>query len=322
MFMKQHSLYDNVNGGIGSSAIVASRDIEEGEELFFKYDDYSSEFKSSYQRHHPNDPTTALFEKVDEITERLIESIPLKKIKIKPKTKQYKQRQKPKYTISPIIDATMLIQLYKDTLGDYDPVLADLLPSTHSEAKSLIEAGGKERYLSNKRSSGWLSTNGVCVDGLHSSTESDKGDFATRSVSKGGVVTTSPLYAVRSFDNDNEHCFCVNEWGLLLCPLSVSSYISEGLPASQCDILSRNECPKNIANVHYEWSKFNKLNNIDLISAEHLLENPLLGLTIDVIATRDINEGEEIFINYSSRKENYNHSCIELSDDVIPSKWR
>ena len=274
MFMKQHSLYDNVNGGVDSSAIVASRDIEEGEELFFKYDDYSSDFKSSYQRLHPHDPTTTLFEKVDDITGKLIESIPMHKIQIKSKTKQYKQKQKPKYKTEPVIDATMLIQLFKDTLQDYDRVLADLLPSTHSEAKSLIEAGGKEKYLSNKRSTDWLSTNGVCVDGLHSSAESDTGVFASRSVLKGDILTTSPLYAVLSNnENDKEHCFCVNKGELLLCPLSISSYINEGVLSSQCDIESRNDCPNNIANAHYEWSKLNKLNNnIDGISTADLLK--------------------------------------------------
>ena len=67
MLMKQHSFYGNVKGGIGGSAIVASRNIEEGEEIFIHLEDYPSQFQEVYQKLHPFDPTSVIFDKVDNI---------------------------------------------------------------------------------------------------------------------------------------------------------------------------------------------------------------------------------------------------------------
>jgi hypothetical protein len=60
---------------------------------------------------------------------------------------------------------------------------------------------------------------------------------------------------------------------------------------------------------------------LERLSVSDLLQNPLTGLTIDVIALRDLEEGEEIFIDYSSGVENH-ESRLQLRDDMIPGVWK
>ena len=262
MIIKQHGTYANVNGGVDGAAIVATKDIEAGEELFFKFDDYSHDVKAAYDVLHPHDPTSMLFAKVDDITQKLIDTIPVQKIEVRPTRKQYKQKAKnKKYIMKPSLDATALIKLMKDTLKDYDSNLANLLPSTHSEAKSLINAGGSELFISYRRSSDWLSKHGICVDGVHPmNSDGSKGAIATRSISKGDLVITSPLLAIKN-DSDIQNCFCTNSnEGLKFCPLSFISYLNTGLPQSECNVENRNDCPQNMSNAYYHLSKYNKEN--------------------------------------------------------------
>ncbi len=274
VLMKQHSSYDNVQGGDTGSAIVASKDIQEGHELFFKFEDYSSNFKKTYQSLHLHDPTMAIFEKVDTISSKIIDSIPKKKVQIKSnRKKSYKQKDSPKYAMKPSVDATNLLQTVKDIFQDYDSVMASLLPDTHAEAQSMINAGGRAMYIAKNRTSEWLSKNGVCVDGIHPfSKDNRNGAFSTRKVLKGDVVTTSPLYVTQS-TSLNQKCFCLNSDGLMICPLSFASYVNNGVTSTQCDSANNDECPRNIANTYYQWSKFNSLNrNIENLSIEELLK--------------------------------------------------
>lgn len=274
MLMKQHSSYDNVQGGDSGSAIFASKDIQEGHELFFKFEDYSSHFKKTYQSLHLNDPTMAMFEKVDTISSKIIDSIPQKKVQVKSnRKKSYKQKESPKYAMRPSVDATNLLQTVKDIFQDYDSVMATLLPDSHSEAQSMINAGGRAMYIAKNRTSEWLSKNGICVDGIHPfSKDNRNGAFSTRKVLKGDVVTTSPLYVTQS-TSFNQNCFCLNSDGLMICPLSFASYVNKGVASTQCDSANNNnECPRNVANAYYQWSKFNSLNmNIEHLSIEDLL---------------------------------------------------
>lgn len=281
MFIKQHGLgYDNVKGGIDGSEIVASKDIGPGDELFFKLEDYNSDFKVAYHSLHPNDPTKISFEQVDSISKKIIGAIPIRKIENKPKKKQYKQKTKRTWTSKPSMDATAIFGLFKDTLIEYDTNLANLLPSTHSEAQSMLDAGGRAMYITNKRSPEWLVKNGVCVDGLRP-TNSGSGAVTTRPVLKGDVISTSPLYATLRKD-DHSNCFCSDGLDLMLCQLSFSSHISEGLSSSQCSSDDRNDCPHNVANAHYQFSKFNKLNeNLAIHSRDHLLKVSSMMIILD-----------------------------------------
>jgi hypothetical protein len=306
LLMKQHSAFDNIKGGVGGSPIIASKDIEEGEELFFNFEDYASELKTAYQKIHSLDPSDSLFGKVDEITQHIVDAVPMKKMEIRNnKRKQYKQKDKKKYVTKPAFDMTPMLQILRDTLEEYDSELSDLLPMTHNEATSIVKAGGRANYISNKRSSLWLSRNGVCVDGVrppnNDISDGSHGAFTTRSVLKDDVIITSPIYATMN-QQDDTNCFRFKaEEDLLLCPLSFASHLNEGLSPSQCEADRREDCPRNVANAYYQWSKFNELNkDIQKLSTSDLLQKPLTGLTIDIIAARDLDQGEEVLLDYSA----------------------
>mmetsp|Transcript_7832 Transcript_7832/g.11865 ORF Transcript_7832/g.11865 Transcript_7832/m.11865 type:complete len:505 (+) Transcript_7832:137-1651(+) len=326
MLVKHHPTFSNVIGGTGGSAIVASKNIEEGEELFLNIEEYPTDFQKIYFAANPSYPTTAVFDKVDQLTKKVVDIIPTRTVTLKPKRKQYKQKFKKKTVIRPAMDATVWIQLIKEIHNEYDPVLANLLPDSHGEATSMIQVGGRAKYISNKRSPLWLSKGGLCIDGVKPSSnsvtrEGKLGAVTTRPVKKGDIVITSPVYAT-STDKGNENCFLVNEESLMLCPLSFSSQINEGIPASQCDTATSEKCPHNLANAIYQWSEFNEFNkNIESMSIRDLLEKPLTGLTIDVIALRDLDEDEEVFIDYSSEEEEVD-SRLHLRKDMVPDAWK
>jgi hypothetical protein len=260
MMMKQHASLDNVIGGLDGTNIVATRDIEAGEEIFFKLQDYHNDFQSVYQVLHPNDPTMKTFEKVDVLTQQMLDSIPMRTVEVKPK-KRYKQKKKRKTITKPVLDATMIFELFKDTIEGYDKTLASLLPKTHSEAQSLIDSGGKALYLSNKRSTSWLSKNSVCIDALNSnSNESKDGAFASRKISQGEVIISSPLIVMKK-DDSFKHCLASSSESML-CPLTILSYnINDGVSASQCKSDDTNECPSNVVNARVDASSLNHSNS-------------------------------------------------------------
>ena len=230
-----------------------------------------------YQKLHPIDPTSVIFDKVDNIVNKFVNAVPMKKVQInKPRGRQYKTKTKPKYAKKPLFDATEMMNIITEMVNNYDPELSNLLPETHVEADSMIEVDGRAKYITNKRSSLWLSENGVCVDGILPSNslidDGSQGAFTTRPVVKGDIVITSPLYATVSHQDD-ENCFAVNANGLVLCPLSFSSYINKGPASSQCKEGNSEDCPRNAANAFYQWSEFNELNKgLERLSVSDLLQ--------------------------------------------------
>mmetsp|Transcript_26282 Transcript_26282/g.30020 ORF Transcript_26282/g.30020 Transcript_26282/m.30020 type:complete len:545 (-) Transcript_26282:2028-3662(-) len=317
--MKEHPLYHNVKGGYGGSPIIASKPIEGGSELFFQFEQNNSHLEKVYRELHPDDPTSETFAKVDKIVESFIENVPMQKVKIKSKRKQYKQKAKVQYTEKPAMDVTPFLKLIKDTLLEYDTEISRILPDTHMEAFSMVKAGGSHAYISNKPHTTWLSQNGVCVDGVHPSKSGiyggKDGAFATRKVFKGDVVISSPLLATARDEIKND-CFNVIGTVLMLCPLSFASYINNGL--SQCSSENLKECASNVANSYYQWSLFNELNkNLGHITTMDLLKQKITGMTIDVIANRDIEEGEEVLIDYSYNVDESSDSLRQLKNDMI-----
>lgn len=183
---------------------VASRPIIAGEELFIDmYQNPSSSSSSGantsvnantdnqmypsitkyiidkYQSLNPNvDSMDPYYTKVDDWTQTILEMIPTKKQQVysssnkKKSGRNYKQR-KPKtkssdeYIQVPVMDATPIYEFVKNTIvSEYDPILASLLPNTKQEAYSMIEAGGKRKYLSNVRPIAWIERHGSCVEGI------------------------------------------------------------------------------------------------------------------------------------------------------------
>lgn len=307
--MKQHSSYSNViENKNRKGSIEAKRPIEAGEELFMSFGDFDPKYEEIYyNKFHPDDPTATDYDRVNKIIRDSFDSIPTKTVYVDdaPTRKQYKQKQKRKKSQKkvPTVDLSIVFQLLRNVVKVYDEKLATLIPDTTIEARSILEAGGRGKFISNHRSVDWIRSNGICVDGVvtgPSTISKEKGAFASRDTAVGDIITTAPVLAIKQGgDLENRlHCIGAPVKGISLCPFSLASAIQSGL-SEGCDIKNQ-ECPNNIANAKLQWSSFNLRNkNLDSILKEEFIQRPFPGLTIDVIATRSIQQGEELFIDYS-----------------------
>lgn len=166
-----------------------------------------------------------------------------------------------------------------------------------------------------KRSIEWLQQNGKCLDHIRpdASTipKAGRGTFATRFLSQGAIVTSTPLVHVHRHHNEMYHqqddkvvrvgtqlfenyCYGHANSSLLFFPYSPTiNFINHHSDESKI-------------NAKLQWSEtmmdFTEWANKpvgDILSKDHPV------LMLDFIALRDIEEGEEIFINYG---ENWQQS--------------
>jgi len=296
---------------------VSSRSIAAGEELFLDLSDLEKQKLNalSIDLHNEmrSDPTKEVYDRVDVIVRRLLESIPYSRgasTTVKPKKKNYKQRT-PRILQSssgPTIDASPVLQMMKETLEDYDPEVSVLIPKTTAAARTIKERGGSANFVSNKRTSDWLSKHGVCLDGVYEGTSTsnaaEEGFFASREVSKGDIVMTAPLLALQGSevsDASKRMCFYHEEHdAILLCPLSFAYNFSRA-PELKMGCNSTYEdgsCANNAGNAYYQWSEVNSWNaEQQKLKSDYFIQNPFTRLSIDIIASRTIGKDEEVFID-------------------------
>jgi hypothetical protein len=191
------------------------------------------------------------------------------------------------------------------------------LPSNLTEVDIIMSSGGvaKQHLSTSIRDLAWLEEHGQCLDnirdGISTNPDAGRGAFANRFIPKGGLVGPAPsihvpdlamLKMYRPKDSpDGErvlpdldgprtdqlilnYCFSHQDSTLLLCPYGLlTSLINHS---------------KNKANAKIVWSKE--------MRHKEWLEQPIdkwakelhTGLSIDFVALRDIEEGEEVFIDY------------------------
>lgn len=214
-----------------------------------------------------------------------------------------------------------LYDLIKAVLGTFPSRTRLALPEDRNNITSLLENGGtaKRDYERSRRSVQALKEQGSCIDNLivkpSTIPEAGRGAFTRRSLKKGSVVAPVPLihlpdravldmYAHGVTDpvtgdathasNEPVHaqlllnyCYGHSKSSLLLCPYGVVSSLVNHHPSMD--------------NVEIIWS--NKTT-----TKPEWLTQPLeewaysyqAGLGWDLVATRDIEEGEEILLNYGS----------------------
>ena len=183
--------------------------------------------------------------------------------------------------------------------------VADSFPSNLDQFKRAVASGVSNSWSSEdlQVSVPWLKENGVCLDNVvPGSSELDqagRGGFAKRSIKKGSIVAPSPVIPVSRFDlsNDREdehqllmnYCFGHPFSSVLLCQYgSPSAYINHGSGEK--------------TNVKLQWSTklssdHEKLTNM---TVKEVLTNPDAGLVLEVVAIKDIQAGEEIYLDYGS----------------------
>ena len=205
-----------------------------------------------------------------------------------------------------------------------DSRVLNALPNNASIVEQLLQNGGTSQLHLNRsfRDLEWLEEHGQCMDNIRPGISTNKhaghGAFANRFIPKGGLVAPAPLIHIplssilsmyqpilTTFDPDMSmhpdingpktyqlilnYCFGHDESTLLLCPYGLyTALINHSSERANARIDWSSEMR------HKEWLE----QPIPAWGGEHHT-----GLSFDFVALRDIQEGEEIFIDYGKSWE-------------------
>lgn len=140
-----------------------------------------------------------------------------------------------------------------------------------------------------------------------------KGLFAVRSFQAGEVVSISPVlvlpkHVISDMDTNSvlvNYVFSVHGSDVALLPLGRAAMVNNGGDNSSLSVR------------WYEWETRKVLHGSDMPRAAKELEiddlegSPAASLDISFVATRDINQGEELTLNYGERWESTWNSYVE-----------
>jgi len=208
--------------------------------------------------------------------------------------------------------------------------------SVHDVHKAVEMGTARFSAKESVRSTEWLEENGACIDniisGITAIPQAGKGSFATRQINDGGVITTTPLITlerdqlylwedVKQSDDGSvvkelvghqlllNYCYGHKDSSLLFFPYSPSiNFINHGMN-------------KEDINAKIRWSTYpyHKKEWLDL-SLQDMKDQLHTGLMFDIVATRDIQRGEEILLDYGSDwveswKEHANEWRIQMDEE-------
>ncbi|GAX21693.1 hypothetical protein FisN_29Hh134 [Fistulifera solaris] len=200
-----------------------------------------------------------------------------------------------------------------------EPRMKNALPEDVSDVPKALEEGAAKTLLPGRvKTKEWLEENGMCLDhirpGLSTIAGAGRGAFATRRLAKGSVIAPLPVVQLRRYqmevyelravakadsDDDEEedqvfrigsqlllnYCFGHPQSSLLLYPYSpVVNYLNHNQTLKNAELRWSNH-----ANHRKDW--------LDRSPADLDVEK-YAGLIMEIVATRDIEAGEEVFLDY------------------------
>lgn len=202
----------------------------------------------------------------------------------------------------------------------YETRNTNALPRTYDDLEQALIVGSAKSFEPySVYTIDWLKENGRCMDNIRpgNSTieQAGRGAFASRFIPEGGLVAPGPLlhipnktvlnlYEADPYTGERDihqmygkqlilnYCFGHRKSTLLLCPYtSPSAYINHNSNAPNAKVVWAKEGTPNFQS---EWLK----DDIDFLKTMEVI-----GLSIDFVATRDIQPGEEVFIDYGPEWE-------------------
>jgi hypothetical protein len=216
------------------------------------------------------------------------------------------------------------------------------LPENDEDLKLALGKSIEDIYQKNAtRSLEWLREHGTCVDHtLHKPSTiagSGEGAFAKRRLPKGTVITGSPLLTIEDngyldlgglYDHNDgnyasylkqilyNYCFGHEESSLLFIP-----YAAPGA-------LFINHGSGQKANVGLQWANPGKLRHDPLsfeLSPDQLVSKKSPQIGIEYVALQDIDEGDELFLDYGEQWEEAWDEHVEswrpVKDATIAADW-
>lgn len=203
-------------------------------------------------------------------------------------------------------------------LNTTNPMFEQILPE-HDVLDEMLAAGvGFLHFNRSIQDYSWLEENGRCMDNIVVGTsrihQAGRGAFARRNLTKGSIVAPLPLlqvprehlvmYAEKrntttiTPDRENpvhhqlllNYCFSHPRSDLLLCPHGVATMLLNHSPEPNV-MLAWNDALSS----HPEWRT---------LPPKEWIGNFTAGLVMDLIAIRDISEGEELYLDYGPTWQN------------------
>jgi len=300
----------------GHAYFVAKRNIEPGEEIFV--DMPTGDDSASYYSLFASVPTPASYALADEILTNEFKDLTRKKSKfVDRKSKVFhpgrknKEAQTTGATVQ--VDVQSLIVI-RNVVKRFDPLASSLLPVTSSRLGLSMVLGAGLAALNN-RTIHSIHQKGQCFDGgittataeggMEDTIES-KGPVLTRNVAEGDVIMSLPLYIVTPETSGDfaSSCLKIGNVSLLFCPLSRAHASIKHSPSKNKPAVSEEDECANCPNAQYAWSSWNP--SKDIVSGmgiERASKEYPVGLSLDIIATRDISRGEEILLDSASLEQ-------------------
>lgn len=196
-----------------------------------------------------------------------------------------------------------------------DQRLKELLPQTLSDLL-LAKEKGAAKYQLRDRDLEWVKQHGYCLDNIRQGPSSvhnaARGAFATRSIPKGSLIAPAPLIVVNASAFNLEHRGPDNQTVQLLGNYCFGTHASKDqfllCPLSQIVLMNHRPVKPN-AGIRWGKPSGNRKDaNINLLlksgseiqdlykEAGTKVNAPLM---FDIYAINDINEGDEIFLDYT-----------------------
>ena len=191
----------------------------------------------------------------------------------------------------------------------YDDKTASLLPSNDHELANHQGTALLAHKTLNVRSKDWIIENGICIDTLsiQPSTipHAGHGAFAKKSFNKDELIIPMPLLHIRDVNTMNigttrkqillNYCYGNSNSNLALCPSTHGAFINH---KHYCVGGNEQSCGADAHNAKIIWSNDAATKEWLSYSLDDLATKKGRGLSFDVVATRDIAKGEEVFIDY------------------------
>jgi len=183
----------------------------------------------------------------------------------------------------------------------------------------------------------WLAANGQCLDNIEKKRstiyQAGFGAFTTRDLKKGSIIAPAPLFHINDISYFNKYemewdedwfvsekyagkqlminyCFSHPRSSLVLCMMSQAAMINH--------MSSRNTGNEDGPNAYYTWSTWDDQTQIWIRKPlEDLKKQKNRVLSLDIVALRDIEEGEEIFIDYGDEWDHaWNRHVMDLKNSI------
>ena len=175
------------------------------------------------------------------------------------------------------------------------------------------------------RSQEWLETNGICLDNIRAGQsnvrQAGRGASATRDLQRGEIIAPLPLIhmdreKVRTFGDDDiegpeqlivNYSYSHKESSLILFPYSpVVNFVNNNADKSKVN-----------ARIRWSTSKYHT-KEWENLTVKELLGNKRAGLMLEMVATKDIEFGEEIFLDYGSEWDSAWEDYVEKWESPKP----